>query len=87
MAILTAAIASPITSLNPTLAAGWFAGLVQLKVAAPSTKDLQNFLRLDQLSLFWKNKVGRVLLVTALANLGSTAGAWIAGSAILGSLF
>ncbi|HIH81485.1 MAG TPA: TraB/GumN family protein [Candidatus Thalassarchaeaceae archaeon] len=87
LAILTAAIASPITSLNPTLAAGWFAGLVQLKVAAPSTKDLQNFLRLDQLSLFWKNKVGRVLLVTALANLGSTAGAWIAGSAILGSLF
>ncbi len=86
LAILTAAIASPITSLNPTLAAGWFAGLVQLKVAAPSTKDLQNFLRLDKLSLFWKNKVGRVLLVTALANLGSTAGAWIAGSAILGSL-
>ena len=86
LAILAAAIASPITSLNPMLAAGWFAGSVQLKVAAPSTKDLQDFLRLDQLSLFWKNKVGRVLLVTALANLGSTAGAWIAGSAIIGSL-
>ena len=86
LSVLTAAVASPITSLNPMLAAGWFAGLVQLKVAAPSTKDLQNFLRLDQLSLFWKNKVGRVLLVTAFANLGSTAGAWIAGSAIIGSL-
>ncbi|MDP6907010.1 MAG: TraB/GumN family protein [Candidatus Thalassarchaeaceae archaeon] len=86
LAILTAAIASPITSLNPMLAAGWFAGLVQLKVAAPSTKDLQNFLKLDQVSLFWKNKVGRVLLVTAFANLGSTAGAWIAGSAIIGGL-
>tara|TARA_B100001996_G_scaffold38219_1_gene28067 strand:+ start:2354 stop:3505 length:1152 start_codon:yes stop_codon:yes gene_type:complete len=86
LAILTAAIASPITSLNPMLAAGWFAGLVQLKVAAPSTKELQEFLKLDRLSLFWKNKVGRVLLVTALANLGSTAGAWIAGSAIIGSL-
>ena len=86
LAILTAAVASPITSLNPMLAAGWFAGLVQLKVAAPSTKDLQAFLKLDQLSLFWKNKVGRVLLVTAFANLGSTAGAWIAGSAIIGSM-
>ena len=86
LAIATAAIASPITSLNPMLAAGWFAGLVQLNVAAPSTKDLQAFLKLDQLSLFWKNKVGRVLLVTAFANLGSTAGAWIAGSAIIGSL-
>jgi len=86
LSILTAAVASPITSLNPMLAAGWFAGLVQLNVAAPSTKDLQAFLKLDQLSLFWKNKVGRVLLVTAFANLGSTAGAWIAGSAIIGSL-
>jgi len=86
LSILTAAVASPITSLNPMLAAGWFAGLVQLKVAAPSTKDLQSFLKLDQLSLFWKNKVGRVLLVTALANLGSTAGAWIAGSAIISSI-
>jgi len=86
LAIITAAIASPITSLNPMLAAGWFAGLVQLNVAAPSTKDLQAFLKLDRLSLFWKNKVGRVLLVTAFANLGSTAGAWIAGSAIIGSL-
>ena len=86
LSIATAAIASPITSLNPMLAAGWFAGLVQLKVAAPSTKDLQAFLKLDRLSLFWKNKVGRVLLVTAFANLGSTAGAWIAGSAIISSI-
>jgi len=86
LSILTAAVASPITSLNPMLAAGWFAGLVQLNVAAPSTKDLQAFLKLDQLSLFWKNKVGRVLLVTAFANLGSSVGAWIAGSAIIGSL-
>jgi pheromone shutdown-related protein TraB len=83
LAILTAALASPITSLNPTLAAGWFAGAMQMKVAQPSTRDLQDFLRLDRLSVFWKNKVGRVLLVTAFANLGSAAGAWIAGSAIV----
>lgn len=86
LAILTAAIASPITSLNPMLAAGWFAGLVQLKVAEPSTRDLQDFLKLDRISLFWQNKVGRVLLVTALANVGSSLGAWIAGSAIIGGL-
>jgi len=85
-AILTAAVASPITSLNPTLAAGWFAGYVQMKVAKPTTKDLQDFLKLDKFSLFWSNRVGRVLLVTALANLGSSAGAWFAGTAILGTL-
>ena len=45
-AVLTAALASPITSLNPTLAAGWFAGYVQLKVAEPTAEDLQQFLKL-----------------------------------------
>lgn len=86
LAILTAALASPITSLNPTLAAGWFAGAVQMEIAKPTTKDLQDFLKLDKFSLFWSNRVGRVLLVTALANLGSSLGAYLAGTAILGLL-
>jgi len=86
LAILTAALASPITSLNPTLAAGWFAGAVQMKVAKPTAGDLQDFLKLDQFNLFWKNRVGRVLLVTALANLGSSVGAYLAGTAIIGTL-
>ncbi len=86
LAILTAALASPITSLNPTLAAGWFAGAVQMKIAKPTSKDLQNFLKLDSFGLFWSNRVGRVLMVTALANLGSSIGAYLAGTAILGAL-
>ena len=40
LAVLTAALASPITSLNPALAAGWFAGYVQLKVAEPTADCL-----------------------------------------------
>ena len=47
LAILTAAAASPITSLNPTLAAGWFAGYVQLKIKEPTAEDLQQFLKLE----------------------------------------
>tara|TARA_B100000686_G_scaffold355238_1_gene471452 strand:- start:5574 stop:6740 length:1167 start_codon:yes stop_codon:yes gene_type:complete len=86
LSALVGAIASPITSLNPTLAAGWFAGYTQLKIAAPTGKDAQDFLVLDEVSLFWKNRVGRVLMVTALGNLGSMAGAWLAGGAILGIL-
>jgi len=86
IAILTAALASPITSLNPTLAAGWFAGAVQMKVAKPTAGDLQDFLKLDQFNLFWSNRVGKVLLVTALANVGSSVGAYLAGTAILGTL-
>ena len=86
LSILVGAIASPITSLNPTLAAGWFAGYTQLKVASPTGKDAQDFLVLDEVSLFWKNRVGRVLMVTAMGNLGSMVGAWLAGGAILGML-
>ena len=86
LSILVGAIASPITSLNPTLAAGWFAGYTQLKVASPTGKDAQDFLKLDETSLFWKNRVGRVLLVTALGNVGSMVGAWLAGASILGML-
>ena len=86
LSILVGAIASPITSLNPTLAAGWFAGYTQLKVASTTGKDAQDFLVLDEVSLFWKNRVGRVLMVTAMGNLGSMVGAWLAGGAILGML-
>jgi pheromone shutdown-related protein TraB len=84
LAIMTAALASPITSLNPALAAGWFAGYVQLKMAEPSAEDLADFLKLDNLGMFWSNKAGRVLLVTALTNLGSMSGAWVAAAGLLG---
>lgn len=86
LAILTAALASPITSLNPALAAGWFAGYVQLKVAEPTAGDLQAFLKLDDMKAFWTNPAGKVLLVTALTNLGSMAGAWVAPLILLGGL-
>jgi pheromone shutdown protein TraB len=66
------------------VAAGWVAGYTQLKVDAPTGKDASEFLAMDRYSLFWSNRVGRVLLVTALGNLGSVAGTWIAAAGIAG---
>jgi len=86
LSVIVGAIASPITSLNPTVAAGWFAGYTQLKVASPTGKDASDFLALDSASLLWKNRVGKVLLVTALGNIGSSLGAIIAGGAVVGGL-
>ena len=86
IAILVAAIASPITSLNPALAAGWFAGYAQMKVKEPTGEDLTEFLKLDSAKLFWTNRAGRILLVTALTNLGSMAGAWISMGLIASGL-
>ena len=86
IAILVAAIASPITSLNPALAAGWFAGYAQMKVREPTGEDLAEFLKLDSAGLFWSNRAGRVLLVTALTNIGSMLGAYISVALIASGL-
>ena len=87
LSVIVGALASPLTSLNPFTAAGWVAGYTQLKVDAPNGKDAQDFLALDEGSVLWKNRVGKVLLVTALGNLGSVAGTWIAAAGILGIAF
>jgi len=86
IAIFVAAIASPITSLNPALAAGWFAGYAQMKMREPTGEDLTEFLKLDSLKLFWSNRAGRVLLVTSLTNIGSMLGAWVAMGIIAAGL-
>lgn len=84
LAIATAFVVSPISSLNPLLAAGWFAGLVQVFVCRPSVEAFENLAE-DVMSLkgFWTNKVTRVLLVIALTNIGSTAGAFLGGADVL----
>ena len=77
--VLVAACASPITSLNPTLAAGWFAGLSEAYFRRPKVSDFER-LQQDILSVrgFWKNSVTRILLVVVLANIGSSVGAYLA---------
>ncbi|MBT2692043.1 TraB/GumN family protein [Bacillus sp. ISL-55] len=84
LTILTAFIAAPITSLNPLLAAGWFAGLTQAYIRRPSVKDFETLAE-DVFSLkgFWRNKVSRVLLIVVLANLGSSLGTFIGGADVI----
>src|SRR5699024_4026917 len=88
LTIVTAFIAAPITSLNPLLAAGWFAGFAQAYIQKPNVGDFET-LSDDVTSLkgFWHNKVTRVLLVIVLANIGSSLGTFIAGADILRLFF
>ncbi len=80
LAILTAFFAAPITSLNPFLAAGWFAGIVQAILKRPKVSDLENLPDVTtSLKSFWTNPVIRILLVVALANVGSMIGTYVAG--------
>ena len=80
LSVLTAFIASPITSLNPLLASGWFAGLVEATIRKPKVKDFED-LSEDTSSFtgFWKNRVTRTLMVVIFANLFSTIGTLISG--------
>lgn len=88
LSILTAFVMAPITSLNPLLAAGWFAGIVEAMIRKPKVKDFEN-LGEDTSSLkgFWKNRVTRILLVVVFANLFSSIGTIISGLDIFSKLF
>lgn len=84
LAVLTAFIAAPITSLNPLIAAGWFAGIVQAYFRRPNVSDFET-LSDDVTSVkgFWNNKVTRILLVVVLANIGSSLGTFIGGADVI----
>ena len=83
LTILSAFVAAPFTSLNPTIAAGWVAGLVEALVQKPQVRDFEQ-LSDDVTSLrgFWRNKITRILLVVVFANLGSTLGTLVGGVAV-----
>jgi len=83
LTIGAAFLAAPLTSLNPAVAAGWVAGYVEARLRAPMVKDFKQLSKIDSLKDFWNNRVTRLLMVVALANLGSMLGTFIAGGKIL----
>ena len=79
LTILTAVVAAPITSVNPMVAAGWVAGMVEAVTGKPKVRDFESLTE-DIVSVkgFWKNKITRILLVVVFTNLGSTLGTFVA---------
>jgi pheromone shutdown-related protein TraB len=86
LTVLSAVAASPLTSLNPMIAAGWVAGLVEVFLGKPKVKDFENLTE-DILSVkgFWKNKITRILLVVAFTNVGSAVGTFVAIPLMIGA--
>lgn len=88
LTIASTFLAAPLTSLNPTIAAGWVAGLIQAWIKKPTVADLEGLPKaLGSVRGFWLNPVCRILLVVVLANLGSSLGTFVAGSWIASRLF
>ena len=82
--IITAFVMAPLTSLNPLLAAGWFAGLMEAHVRKPKVRDFEGLSDdLEHISGLWKNRITRTLLVVTFANIGSTIGTFLAGANII----
>ena len=76
--VLSAVVASPITSLNPALGAGMVAGTVEGWLRKPNVEDCENIPRdIETFKGFYNNPFTKVLLVFAMANLGSSLGSMI----------
>lgn len=78
LSIVAAFVASPITSLNPLIGAGMVVGLVEAWQRKPTVADCEA-INDDVQSLrgIYRNRFTRVLVVAALATLGSALGSWI----------
>ena len=88
VSIFAAFIAAPLTSLNPTIGAGMVVGLVESYMRKPKVGDFET-LREDitHYSMWWKNRVARLLLIFFFSSFGSMIGTYAAGASIVTQLF
>ncbi|WP_017941016.1 MULTISPECIES: TraB/GumN family protein [unclassified Thioalkalivibrio] len=88
LTVVTAALAAPLTSLNPTIGVGFVAAAAELFLRKPRVSDFAS-LRQDTTTPrgWWRNRVSRVLLVFLLTTLGSAAGTYIGGARVFSHLF
>lgn len=79
LTIISAFFAAPITSLNPTIGAGFVTGMVQVMAASPTVRDMER-VGDDLVSVrgWWSNRLARVFLVFFFSSLGSTLGTFVA---------
>lgn len=87
LTVVSGMLAAPLTSLNPTIAAGMVTGAVESWLRKPTGADLER-LRDDAATLkgWFGNPATRILLVFLFSNLGSAIGTWVAGIKIVGAL-
>jgi pheromone shutdown protein TraB len=56
------------------IGAGWFAGIMEAKQRKPTTDDLKTIVEVETFGEMRDNKFFKVMLVAALANIGSAIG-------------
>lgn len=66
------AVLAWMTSLNPFLACGWFAALVEAKMRPPTAKDFKKIGSAETVSEMFSVPLFRILLVAAASNIGAS---------------
>jgi len=68
----TAAGLAWMTSLNPFLACGWFAAIVEARMRPPSAGDFKAISKAETIRDMFSVPLFKILIVAAAANIGST---------------
>jgi len=86
--VVSAFVAAPITSLNPTIGAGFVTALVESYIRKPTVGDFSTLRRDTSSFRGWRhNRVARTLLVFVFSTIGSAVGTYLAGFRIGQHLF
>jgi pheromone shutdown-related protein TraB len=79
VAILSAFIGAPFGTLHPAVGVGMISGFVQVMMSPPTVRDMESFGDdFVEWRGLWRNRLGRVMLVLILSNLGGMLGNLIA---------
>ncbi len=79
LTIIASALAAPITTFQPLIAAGWVAGLTEAAVRKPEVRDFLNLSEdIASISGFFRNKITRALLLVVVVNLTTSIGTFVA---------
>jgi pheromone shutdown-related protein TraB len=77
LSAITALMVAWLTTLLPFIAAGWFAGMVEAWKLKPTVSDLKRLGQASSFNQMRENRLFKVIMVTAMANLGAIAGMFV----------
>ncbi|NLL10818.1 MAG: TraB/GumN family protein [Methanomicrobiales archaeon] len=67
-------VVSPLSSLHPLIAAGWFSAIAEAKIRKPRGSDIRKIMEAESIMEMRNIPLFKVVLVAALANVGSSIG-------------
>ncbi len=87
LTVVSAFLAAPLTSINPTVGAGMVTAAVEVYLRKPTVADFENIRKDTARWSGWRhNRVARTLLVFIFSTLGSAIGTYVGGFHIYDSL-